>query len=508
MSETPESGMDQSTQKPGFFRRQFSLRGLRRALIGLVVLVTLIALVVTEENWRGKHAWETYRHAWEAKGERFDWQSFVPPTVPDDQNLFTSPVFKKIVSGEIQLNPYPKDKDGYNYTEGDRQKNSVTDLRPWQRAYRNLRENGNGDKFPVSPEPQTPAADVLLALSIYDPVVKELRQANERPYANIPLPYEGGIYAIAQPLLPYLAALKRCAQVLNIRAIAELADNQNQKALDEIELLFHLNNSLNNSPFLISELVRMAIMNIEIQPIWEGLAGHKWSDEQLTELEAELAKIDFLNDYELSVRCERAFAIASFETQRRTHEITVSLQNGGTMNIKVPWMPSGYFYQNELAFAQMSEQWTLPLVDTNSRVISPENYQRIEADIRAQQKHLSLYAVQARMLAPAFVPVVKRIAFDQSIIDLAHIACALERYRLAHGAYPQTLDALTPQFIAEVPHDIINGQPLHYRLRPDGQFILYSVGWNETDDGGQIVLTKKGAVDRDKGDWVWQYPPK
>ncbi len=112
------------------------------------------------------------------------------------------------------------------------------------------------------------------------------------------------------------------------------------------------------------------------------------------------------------------------------------------------------------------------------------------------------------MLAPAIGPVVKKLAFAQAIIDLARVACALERYRLAHGEYPQTLDALTPQFIAEVPHDIINGQPLHYRLRPDGQFILYSVGWNETDDGGQIVLTKKGMVDREQGDWVWQYPAK
>ena len=37
-------------------------------------------------------------------------------------------------------------------------------------------------------------------------------------------------------------------------------------------------------------------------------------------------------------------------------------------------MPSAYFYQNELAFARMSQQWILPLVDTNSRVISPDSF--------------------------------------------------------------------------------------------------------------------------------------
>ena len=86
---------------------------------------------------------------------------------------------------------------------------------------------------------------------------------------------------------------------------------------------------------------------------------------------------------------------------------------------------------------------------------------------------------------------------------------------MAHGEYPETLDALVPQFVEKLPHDIIGGQPLHYR-RTDppsqssgaasGKFLLYSVGWNEKDDGGQVVLKEDGSVDRDKGDWIWQYP--
>jgi hypothetical protein len=88
---------------------------------------------------------------------------------------------------------------------------------------------------------------------------------------------------------------------------------------------------------------------------------------------------------------------------------------------------------------------------------------------------------------------------------LARVACVLERYRLAHGEYPESLDALAPQFIGKLPHDIINGQPLHYRRTDDGKFVLYSVGWNETDDSGTVVFLKSGsAVDRDKGDWVWK----
>jgi hypothetical protein len=36
---------------------------------------------------------------------------------------------------------------------------------------------------------------------------------------------------------------------------------------------------------------------------------------------------------------------------------------------------------------------------------------------------------------------------------------------------------------------------------------LYSVGWNETDDGGVVVLDKSSSqgVNLDQGDWVWRY---
>ena len=278
------------------------------------------------------------------------------------------------------------------------------------------------------------------------------------------------------------------------------------KALDDIKLLLYLNNSLRTSPFLISHLVRMAIVAIGMQPIWEGLVEHKWSDEQLVALEAELAKLDFLADYEFTMRGERVFAIASFENQRRTREVILPLDNGGSMTLKMTWMPSAYFYQSELAYTRMIQQWLLPLVDINSRIVSPATLRRAENHVQAERKHYSPYKVQALMLFPAIGRAVEKFALIQTSVDLARVACALERYRLAHGVYPATLDALTPQFVEKVPHDIINGQPLHYRRTDDGKFLLYSVGWNENDDGGTVGLTKNGsAVDLETGDWVWKY---
>src|ERR1700722_20287383 len=62
----------------------------RRALLGLAILATLIAIFYTEEDWRGKRAWENCKRDLESQGMVLDWDKFIPPSVPDDQNFFTA----------------------------------------------------------------------------------------------------------------------------------------------------------------------------------------------------------------------------------------------------------------------------------------------------------------------------------------------------------------------------------------------------------------------------------
>ena len=84
----------------------------------------------------------------------------------------------------------------------------------------------------------------------------------------------------------------------------------------------------------------------------------------------------------------------------------------------------------------------------------------------------------------------------------------MERFRLANGQYPGSLPALVPRFIERIPTDVNNGEPPHYRRTEDGQFVLYSVGWNQKDDGGVVVYNQeKPPTQNDaQGDWVWRYP--
>ena len=73
-----------------FVRWACNRRNFGRLLIGLAVLATLIAIFYLEEDWRGKRAWEKCKAELEAKGAVLDWEKFIPPPVPDDQNFFTT----------------------------------------------------------------------------------------------------------------------------------------------------------------------------------------------------------------------------------------------------------------------------------------------------------------------------------------------------------------------------------------------------------------------------------
>jgi hypothetical protein len=63
-------------------------------------------------------------------------------------------------------------------------------------------------------------------------------------------------------------------------------------------------------------------------------------------------------------------------------------------------------------------------------------------------------------------------------------AVALKRYTLKHGKPPPDLDSLVPDFVSSVPIDFMDGKPMKYQLQPDGRFVLYSVGKDCRDDGG------------------------
>src|ERR1035437_8320389 len=269
-----------------FIRWLCCWRNFKRSLFALACLATLIAVFYAEEDWRGWHAWNQFKHEWIAKGEKFDFKDFVPPPVPDDQNIAMAPIM--VESMKAVLGPQNSSKwFGKNYAEngrtnftdrldlslrrengwndsptnGDWASGTITDLKPWQTYFRDrVPTNRNSrittNEFPIAPQPQSPAEDVLLALSKYNLAIEELRQASQLPYSRFPLDYD--CESPAAILLPQIGAVKRCTLGLQLRAIAELHNGQSDKALADVKLSLRLTDSIHTVPFLISHLVRIA----------------------------------------------------------------------------------------------------------------------------------------------------------------------------------------------------------------------------------------------------------
>ena len=521
-----------------FTRCFFCWRNFTRLLFGIACLATLIALFYAEEDWRGWHAWNQFKHEWEAKGEHFNMASVAPAPVPDDQNFALTPIaftsYGQLLTRDGKRIPHEQRDTNFvvrmqmsiahDYNDptngfGNWEKGKFTNLEAWQRYYRDLAAKAN--EFAVPVQPQSPAADVLLALGKYNSVIEELRAASRLPYSRFPLEYTNE--SPASIWLPHLAPLKNCARVLQLRSLAELQSGQPDKALDDVKLALQLTDKIHTEPFLISHLVRIVMLQIALQPIWEGLAEHKWSDQQLGALDAELAKFNFLPDYKLSMDGEMGCQGGEMDRLRRYPEQIKNLSGigAGDGNHNDPSLPGkivshlipgGWFYQNQLRCTRMMIEFYIPVADVSQGTFSPALVRRGDAALTADSKTASPFNLLERLMLPGLGNAAKKFAWSQASVDLARVAIALERYRLAHGEFPESLDALAPQFIAKLPHDIINGQPLHYRRTDDGQFVLYSVGWNETDDGGEVALDgpfgKSGNVNINKGDWVWRYPAK
>jgi ADP-ribose pyrophosphatase YjhB (NUDIX family) len=262
---------------------------------------------------------------------------------------------------------------------------------------------------------------------------------------------------------------------------------------------------------LIDALVQIAITETSIQPLWEGLARREWREPQLAKFEVALAKLNFVAGMARTLRFERAYSLAMMDLWR-TRPGALAVASGGQEpgeQPKTPRIPSGWVRLNQVEIARMFQDFLIPVFNTNQMMIDLRLADRLQVQADERLKGWSPYKALARMLLPAVSKASQRAATAQTTVNLARIAVALERFRLANGSYPEQLAALAPGYLPEVPHEAFSGKPYQYRREASERFQLYSVGLNMEDDGGRVAVSKDGRPNsRAAGaDWVWQYSP-
>ncbi len=504
---------------------RWCLRWLVRSIVGLALLIVLFYL---EEDWRGARAWSQAQAEIKAQGISLDPQTYIPPPIPDAENFGVAPFFKaEKVDGyltlaiEKDLKPVashiPSSKDSGAET------GSLPYLGNWYKgespdlpAIQTQMEDFCRKQIPEMIIPvNTKLADIFGLLC---PVLADMRSANAvRPLCRFDLDYN-----IQPPFDLQLGSTTeqiKVAKVLSYEERLALFGNQTDLAMDDLKVAWKIESGLRQEPFLVSGLVSVGVVAIQFGVVNEGLAKHCWNDRQLTALDDDLGKMDYLTESQNVIRGDTVVFMVPLSGYIKSHRLVMMnalLMRGTLLEHEASW--SDYFL--EVLFWLIPNGWTdryvadctkFNLLET-IRITDPSAHRVFPEQETAAFQTLdnswttSWWTNYVSALVKPMFNSVKKFAYMQVQIDEARIACRLERYYLTHGSYPNSLDLLTPAYGSELPHDVMNGEPYHYKLNADGTYILYSVGWDQKDDGGQLGA-KSPYHNTDNLDWIWtNYP--
>ena len=109
-----------------------------------------------------------------------------------------------------------------------------------------------------------------------------------------------------------------------------------------------------------------------------------------------------------------------------------------------------------------------------------------------------------------YLSVIQKLGRVEASRRLLVTAIALKRYQLGHSAWPESLGQLVPHYLPQIPIDFMDGGALRYKTTTNGGFLLYSVGSDGIDGGGDPGRNPKDATSTSDPlsalDIVWPQP--
>ncbi len=274
--------------------------------------------------------------------------------------------------------------------------------------------------------------------------------------------------------IPSLLDVRQGARLLSLESLAACANDDPNRAIETVHATLALARSLDD-PVIISRLVQIAVRATAYSNLEQVVNRVSLTDEQLQTLSGWVQTYVNPERYRQTLIGERCFGLAMFRNPG-----AVSPEMGGSKivaAIVVPMKILGLYDREMLAYVDLMQDYIEALALPEGECMVA--YRTIaEAFDRGQRG-----GFLTRQFAPASLRIYQ--------LEMRHVArrrvtltvLAAERYRLAQGRVPKTLDELVPTYLDVVPIDPFDGQPLRYRLLEKG-YVVYSIGNDEIDDGG------------------------
>ncbi len=502
-------------------------RGTKRLLLVAAAVVAVSLGFIIEERVRGVVALGHWQAEMRAKGERLTIAEIVPPDPANSACLFLGP--QEVASRWAAVSSSFDSPPAMRYVAPGKAQ-AVWQAGSW-RLERKRTNNW---------------ADAALSLRPVMPAIENVCADLTNQTFVVRLDYDQGFTM----MLPHLARYKGAAVTLRNATQLALCQQRLDLATENLVAMAALADLSKGEGPVINELVRDAIAAIGVSALWEALQADGWSDAQLAAIQAAWQKPDFMRGMARAFEVERAVGALFYDRGRYSlRQLFEILQNAGVASWGAPgstaspdqlglagevlhslvelgarsrylvglgvWRVS-WVEQDQLRHQRLLQQ----AIDRMRRAASEK---RFRADLQpADQgtpcsRDLSSFAADgwrrarywvSMSLLPGLERSSDKAALAEAQRDLAVTALAIKRYQLRHGGPPDRLEALVPEFLPTAPRDWFADAPLHYRRKPDGSFLLYSVGPDGEDNGGDARPTTAGAEPSFTRtyDMVWPQP--
>ncbi|HEX7862143.1 MAG TPA: hypothetical protein VF773_17545 [Verrucomicrobiae bacterium] len=297
--------------------------------------------------------------------------------------------------------------------------------------------------------------------------LEQLHAAAALPESRYPIDLTKGF----ETLLPHLAYLKSMAFLLQWEAINQSARGNRPEALRAIKTAFALARTLEGEPLLISDLVRIAIIAINLPAVERVVSEQELSDAELGELMDLLARTETSGADALkrAMIGERALGMAAFNMDFRMFE-ALSLDASTGLDdfsdlLKVGLFEArrvlgatdrdlGYYITRMTEYERATEK-EFPEMLREAQLVS----EKVESEVPQNRIR---YLISG-MLLPSLSVAAKKEAVLAGQLRCARLALAAERFRLAHERFPDARE-LVPTYITAIPDDPVDGAPLDLEI--------------------------------------------
>jgi hypothetical protein len=339
-------------------------------------------------------------------------------------------------------------------------------------------------------------------------------EPGDKAYRVVPLPIDhssGLDGSIIYSLLPMLGPVRHIGRVTLADAVLSAEEENSALALERLLTAFALSSQISSEPFLISNLVAVALHSLSCQVVMHIVENHPglFDASQLTSL-AHAISASHRRALQVSLDDERmifddlvqrAYSDNSRGDGRLTPQGAAILRELDTSGWSQDSVVYGYegirdFLMGPALSAATASKSEVNAIYTrwveNARQVLHEGPHSIGRIAEMEQRYDAMSDVeQLRFqfldaMLPSFSKAIENIFRARTLSDATMAVIAVESYRLREGRLPSGLDQLVPRDMPSLPSDPFDmtGSLLYLQLTSE-TFFIYSRGEDGDDDQGR-----------------------